>query len=84
MDSVPGIVPGIPVTPVPEQNIPVWEIEQTVQTVKTPQGEMALWAIVSEFNVIESAKMVKLCVNAFNRLGREDVSEKLLEALKLL
>lgn len=51
--------------------------EHSVQTVKTPEGEKAIWAIVSDFNTMETMRMLSVVCDAFRKLGRRNLANGL-------
>ncbi len=49
----------------------------SVQTVHTKSGDKAIWAIVSDFNNIETMRMLSVVCDAFKKLGRNELAERL-------
>lgn len=60
----------------PEQESVLYQ-EHSVATVVTKDGPKAIWAVVSDFNNIETMRMLSVVCDAFKRLGRTELSEKL-------
>lgn len=51
--------------------------EHSVQTVQTKGGEKAIWAVVSDFNNIETMRMLAVVCDAFKKLGRTELADRL-------
>ncbi len=49
----------------------------SVQTVQTKTGEKAIWAVVSDFNNIETMRMLSVVCDAFAKLGRHELAQRL-------
>lgn len=51
--------------------------EHSLQTISTTQGEKAIWAVVSDFNSLETLKMLSVCCDAFRKLGRKELADRI-------
>lgn len=55
----------------------VTSIRHSVPVIKVKQKEMAIWAVISELNSIETMRTLSYVCDAFKRLGRAELAEKL-------
>lgn len=60
----------------PEQESALFH-EHSVQTIHTQEGDKAIWAIASDFNNLETMRMLSVVCDAFKKLGRVELAEKL-------
>lgn len=58
-------------------------IRHSVQTVKKDNKEMAIWAIVSELNTVETMKQLSYVCDALTKLGHKGLADRIwAEAMK--
>lgn len=56
---------------------PVEHLEQSVQVIKRANGDKALWGIVTDFNIVETAHLFAATCDAFRKLGHAKLADDL-------